>query len=631
MCGIVGWVTSKVLDEDIVRRMTRTLTHRGPDADGFYFSADRRIALGHCRLSIIDLVRGGQPMSNESGSIWVIFNGEIYNFKELRTDLEKKGHVFSTNSDTEVILHGYEEYGEAFTGYFNGMFAFALYDEERGRLVLARDRFGKKPLYYAMKGGEFLFGSEIKALLLHPSISRTLDPNALGRYLTYEYVPSPYSIFLDIKKLPPAHLMIYDVRTEQAELSRYWNLEFHPKTQMDRREASEELLARLKESVRLRLVSDVPLGVLLSGGVDSSTVVALVADLEPHRKIKTFNIAFQEKSYDESRYAREIAQRFDTDHHEEIFSVPKMLESLHDVMQFLDEPFGDASLLPTYLLSQSTRRKVTVAMGGDGCDELLAGYPTYPASRYAEWYKRSPRFFQAAVEGLAARLPVSTKDFSFDFKLRQFLKGVPYDEPRRTQAWLGSFTSPELDELLSEEVKRQMRDLDPLKDLESGDMGAGGGPTDWLDRLIYMYVNCYLADDILFKLDRASMACSLEIRAPFLDYTLAEFLSRLPSSFKLRGWNGKYALKKALERVLPGEIIYRRKKGFGIPIAEWLKEDLSELAREELSVEKLRREGLLNPGCVADLLREHQTGVRNHRKQLWTVLIFELWAKRYLA
>jgi asparagine synthase (glutamine-hydrolysing) len=617
------------VDEGVLRRMTDAVRHRGPDGEGFYISPHRQVGLGHRRLSIIDLAGGSQPMSNEDGTLWVVFNGEIYNFPELRKELEGKGHHFATHCDTEIILHAYEQYGESCVDRLNGMFAFALYDERAHRLFLARDRFGKKPLHYAVAGDDFLFGSEIKSLLAHPKMSRDLDSRSLARYLAYEYVPHPHAIFRGIKKLPPAHRMTYDLGSRQIKVSRYWDLQFRPDPGLGEQEASGELVRRLREAVRCRLMSDVPLGVFLSGGIDSSAIVALMSELMPPQQVKTFNIAFTEKSYDESFYARKVARRFGTDHHEQLFDARQMLSVLDEVVQLLDEPFADASLLPTYLVSRFTRGEVTVALGGDGGDELLAGYPTFPAARYAEWYQRTPGLLKSAVESLARHLPASTKNFSFDFKLRQFLKGISYDDPRRTQVWLGSFSPPELGVLLSDEVRAETNAFDPLEDLDQLHGAHAAESEDWLARLIYQYANTYLTDDILVKTDRASMACSLEVRAPFLDYTLAEFLGTLPSSFKLQGSNGKYLLKQAFHGKLPDDVLYRPKKGFGIPIAQWLKNELSGLATEKLAPDRLRQQGLFNPDRVQALLAEHQAGRRNHRKQLWTLLVFEIWAERF--
>jgi asparagine synthase (glutamine-hydrolysing) len=605
--------------------MTAALRHRGPDDESYYLSPDRRVGLGHRRLSIIDLAGGKQPMANEDGTAWVVFNGEIYNFAELRKRLEDRGHRFATNSDTEAIVHGYEEWGPDCVQKFNGMFAFALWDEREAKLFCARDRLGKKPFYYASLGGDFVFGSELKALLQHPRVSRELDRRSLGRYLAHEYVPAPYSILRDVRKLPAGHTLVYEPGTGRLDVRRYWDLTFEEDRPRGEADYAEELVARLREAVRRRLVSDVPLGVFLSGGIDSSAIVALMAELVPAKQIKTFTVTFLAESFDESDYARAVADRFGTDHHEQVFSVNAMLKVLPEVVGWMDEPFGDASLLPTYLLSKFTRRHVTVALGGDGGDELFAGYPTFVASRYAALYDRVPRLLRRGAERLAAWLPVSTKNFSFDFKVRQFLKGAAYPEPLRTQVWLGSFSPPELDDLLTDEVKSELAGFDPFA-AANGDGAAGPREgAGWLNRLIYRYCKSYLTDDILFKVDRASMAASLEARAPFLDVDFVAFVNRLPPALKLRGRTTKYLLKRALEGKVPHEVLYRPKKGFGIPVAQWLREDARALAQEAFEPACLRRTGLFRPDAVGRLFEEHVSGRKNNRKPLWTLLMFCLW------
>ncbi|MBI5818651.1 MAG: asparagine synthase (glutamine-hydrolyzing) [Verrucomicrobia bacterium] len=624
MCGIAGWVSLNGSDEAVLLRMTAAMAHRGPDAEGFHFSADRRVALGHRRLSIIDLASGAQPMANEDGSVWVTYNGEIYNFAELREDLLRRGHRFATRSDTEVILHAYEQYGSRCVEMFNGMFAFALWDGNAQRLFLARDRFGKKPLHYTLADGAFLFGSEIKALLAHPAVRRNLDPDALAAYLAHEYVPCPLTIFRGIRKLPPAHWMTYEPQTGRTVIERYWTFPLAPDPNLGEQEAAEMLLSELRGAVKRRLVSEVPLGVFLSGGIDSSGVAALMAETVPVGKLKTFNIAFTEKSYDESSYARRVAALLGSEHHEEVFSAGQMLGVLPDVIGFLDEPFADPSLLPTYMLSRFTRKHVTVALGGDGGDELFAGYPSFVASRYAHWFEQAPAPLRAMVEAVARRLPVSARNFSLDFVVRQFLKGVPYPEPLRTQVWLGAFGPSELQQLLPGQV------ADPFAEFRRQTDGFAQSPDELVNRLTAHYTETYMTDDILVKVDRASMACSLEVRAPLLDVRVAELAGRLPARLKLRGRQTKWLLKRALAGKLPHDILHRPKKGFGIPITQWLREDLAPLAREHLAADKLRREGLFDANFVQMLLDEHQRGARNHRKPLWTLLVFELWAARHL-
>jgi asparagine synthase (glutamine-hydrolysing) len=629
MCGIAGILeygeNGRPVDREALARMTAALRHRGPDDDGFHFDetpGGPAVGLGFRRLSIIDVAGGHQPMCNEDGSVWIVFNGEIYNFQELRRELEARGHRFRTRSDTETVVHLYEDMGADCVTRLNGMFALAIWDARRRSLVLARDRMGKKPLYWLDTGRRLLFASELKALLQHPDRPRDLDRAALARYLAFEYVPSPYCIFAGVRKLPAAHLLVWE--RGRADLRRYWEMRFdHRGPPRSERELAAELRARLREAVRLRLVADVPLGVFLSGGIDSSSVVALMAELVPPSSIKTFCIGFEDPSFDESARARTVARFFGTDHREDILAPRTLVDILPDVARFLDEPFADPSIVPTYLLSRFTRRQVTVALGGDGGDELLAGYPTFQAERAARFY-RLPRFLhERVVEPLAARLPVSTDNFSFDFKLKRFLLGAPYEPAVRNQVWLGAFAPAERRALLDGAAG----DHEPYAELRAA---AAAAPTrDPVERLIWLYCRSYLQDDILVKVDRASMACSLEVRAPFLDYTLVDWLGSVPAHLKLRGLTTKYLLKRAMRDVLPPGIAARRKKGFGIPVAKWFKGELRDLARDMLSESRLREQGLFHGPVVSRLLDDHFTGVRDNRKQLWTLFMFQLWYDEY--
>ena len=624
MCGICGIVErSRPIDHQALKRMTAAIQHRGPDDEGFYIAPEEGqtgVGLGFRRLSIIDLVTGNQPIPNEDGSVHVVFNGEIYNYRELRTGLESRGHRFATDSDTEVIVHLYEELGSACVERLNGMFAIALWDTHRGELVLARDRFGKKPLYYADLGGSLLFGSELKSLLEHPRCPRDLDLDALSRYLALEYVPAPYSIFDGIRKLPGGHVLRW--RDGQISLEQFWDLELRPdEPSRSDEQYVDEFRELFQAAVRRRLVSDVPLGAFLSGGIDSSSVVAMMVDVAPAGTVKTFSVGFDERSFDESLHARRVASHFGTDHHEEVFTAGVMLDTLPSVVDWLDEPFGDASILPTYLLSRFTREHVTVALGGDGSDELLAGYPTFPADRLARFY-RVPRLLHTnVIVPLADRLPVSTANFSFDFKLKRFLRAAAAPDDVRHPVWLGSFTPAEQAALLTAAPG------DPFEEQRRVLAAAGG---DRLGKLIYLYAKTYLQDDILVKVDRASMACSLEVRSPFLDVELVEFLSRVPSRLKLRRLETKHLLKRAMGDVLPPGIANRGKKGFGIPVASWFRGELREALQDELSPERIRRQGLFEPTEVKRLVSEHLSGERDHRKALWTLLIFQLWHRRWL-
>jgi asparagine synthase (glutamine-hydrolysing) len=609
------------VDRGVLASMTGVLRHRGPDDDGSLvlgYNDGLSVGLGFRRLSIIDLKTGNQPIANETGSVQLVFNGEIYNYRELRAALERGGHSFRTDADTEVIVHLYEDMGPDCVTRLNGMFAFALWDETNRQLILARDRFGKKPLYYAETGGSLLFGSELKSLLQHPGCPRSLDLDTLCRYLTFEYVPTPYSIFEGVRKLPGGHVLTWTPDSMQVE--RYWDLSFDVGPDMHDEEYAEELLEQLRQAVRRRLVSDVPLGAFLSGGIDSSSVVALMAEALPAGSVKTFSIGFDESSFDESEHARRVAQHFGTEHHEEVFTPSVMLDLLPTVTDFLDEPFGDASILPTYLLSRFTRGHVTVALGGDGSDELLAGYPTFQAERLARLYPL-PEKLNARVGSAVERLPVSTSNFSFDFKAKRFLRGAALPPGKRHAAWLGSFTAAEQARLLTHGA----RDLSH----EPQDAVDAAPTSDHLERLIYLYATTYLQDDILVKVDRASMACSLEVRAPFLDVELAAFISRVPPRLKLRRLDTKHLLKRAMAGVLPPGIADRPKKGFGIPVAEWFKHELREPLLEELSESRLRAQGIFEPAEVRRLVTEHLSGRRDHRKQLWTLFMFQLWHRRW--
>jgi asparagine synthase (glutamine-hydrolysing) len=622
MCGICGMVGYDTVDRVVLTRMAEAIRHRGPDDDGYdvrEYDDGSRVGLGFRRLSIIDLDTGNQPITNESGSVTLVFNGEIYNFRELRMALAGRGHRFSTNADTEVIVHLYEEHGAACVDRLSGMFAFALWDEERRELLLARDRFGKKPLYYADLGRSLLFGSELKSLLEHPKCPRSLDFESLSRYLELEYVPTPRSILAGVEKLPGGHMLRW--RAGRISIESYWDLEYETSALATDEDFVERFREHFREAVRRRLVSDVPLGAFLSGGIDSSSVVAMMAEARPEGGVKTFTIGFGEPTFDESAHARRVAAHFGTEHHEDVFTPRVLLDLLPTVAEFLDEPFADASILPTYLLSRFTREHVTVALGGDGSDELLAGYPTFPADRLASLYRVPRGFHDRVVTPLADRLPVSTGNFSFDFKVKRFLRGAPLSTPERHAAWLGSFRADEQATLL----QRPPGDV-----LGEWRTAYDAAPTrDGVERLIYAYAKTYLQDDILVKVDRASMACSLEVRAPFLDVDLVAFLGSVPSRLKLHRFDSKHLLKRAMANVLPEGISERPKKGFGIPIAEWIKRELREPLHDELSPARIADQGIFEAGEVQRLLSEHMTGRRDHRKQLWTLFVFQLWHRRW--
>jgi len=629
MCGIAGFTFFKEQTIDIretVEKMIGMITHRGPDEQGVY--VDNVVALGSRRLSIIDLASGRQPIHNEDRSLWIVFNGEIYNYPELRDKLTQTGHIFTTRSDTEVIVHLYEEYGVDCLSRLNGMFAFALWDTREQNLFLARDRLGIKPLHYLQYPGGIVFGSELKALLQHPLVEARLDFHALSKYLTYEYVPTPHSIFKGIKKLEPGHYLVHT--KDKLENHTYWDIPIEENAISYKREEehAEELLYRLQESVHKRLLSDVPVGVLLSGGIDSSTVSVLAAEACPHQ-IQSFSIGFDETSFDETRYSQTIVRLLGTKHHHQVLSSQKMLDVIPHVINILDEPIADASIIPTYLLSNMTSQHVKVALGGDGADELFAGYPTYQAHKLVTYYSILPHQIRNVINRLVQRLPVSHRNISFDFKIKQFLRGMGVSSEIRFFLWMGAFLEQEKRNLLTRENQEYLAENNPFEDVihyvqESKLLKE-------FERILYLCMKLYLQDDILVKVDRASMANSLEIRVPYLDHTFVEYVAGLPTIYKLRGLTTKYILKKAVKDILPKEIVRRKKKGFGIPLSKWFNQELKDLLLSYLNEERIKKAGIFHYPYIQRLLDGHFSHKQNNRKQLWTLLVFEMWREHYLS
>jgi asparagine synthase (glutamine-hydrolysing) len=628
MCGIAGFVQrGGMAERSTIERMTATIAHRGPDGDGFYL--DGPAALGHRRLSIIDVAGGAQPMSNEDGNVWITYNGELYNEPPLREALVRRGHVYRTQCDTETPIHLYEEHGEDFASSLNGMFALAIWDANRRRLVLARDRMGQKPLYYSItRTGTLVFASEPKALLAHPEVSREIDPHSLAQYLFYEYVPAPRSIWNGVNKLPPAHVLTFDAESGVVVLKRYWTPPLPTQVSNEPTFPADaaRLWDRLRASVESHRRSDVPLGVFLSGGIDSSSVAAALCEVQPASSIRTYSIGFDDPSFDESSHARAVATFLGTEHHERTFSVANVLDMLPEAATWLDEPFGDASILPTHLLSRFAREDVTVALGGDGADEVLAGYPTFAAERAARAFRRLPRPARALAGAAVQRLPVDHGNISLDFKLKQFLRGASEPRSLAHQRWIGSFSGTEIARLLV-----------------AGDAVPGGVEaehmrraaalahnSDPLTQSLLLYQDTYLPDDILTKIDRASMACSLEVRAPMLDAHMIDWLSALPAAHKYGKGRTKRLLKAAAAGKLPPKILERHKKGFGIPVARWLRGPLSPLVDRLLQPELIYRQGLFRPEAISQLVAEHRAGRKDHRKPLWTLLMFQLWREHWL-
>ena len=627
MCGIAGYTTLKSQlagGEALLRAMTDTLRPRGPDGDGYYL--DERVALGHRRLSIIDLGGGSQPLSVDGGRHQIVYNGELYNYVELRRELETRGHVFSTTSDTEVLLRQLVAGGVDGLQQCNGMFAFAWWDRERRVLTLARDRMGIKPLYYAVANGELIFGSEMKALLKHPAISRRISPLSISKYLTFGYIPAPHTIFDGVHKLEPGHWLQF---SEQGlKRSCYWDLpmEDNPVSPGTLDELSEELRAILGDAVVKHLRSDVPVGVFLSGGIDSSALVALAAG-KVSGKLHTFSVGFEESSYDESPYARMVAERYGTEHHHEVLSSQRAVGLLPSVMGILDEPFGDASILPTYLLSQFTAKHVKVALGGDGGDELFAGYPSFQAHVVMEKLSVLPVTWRLALTRLVRHLPVSHRYASLDFLLQQFFKGAGISPEIRFFLWMGPYGNELKRSILSQSLQTSLIRENPFEDVINY-VRQSGLVSDF-QRILYLCAKLYMQDGILTKVDRASMANSLEVRVPILDYQFVEFACRLPSVFKLKGMTTKYILKRAMRDLLPREIIKRRKAGFMIPLASWLSKELRPMVEDYCSGESIARDGYFDAAGVRQMLDDHFSQKRDHRKAIWTLLAFQIWRRNY--
>lgn len=622
MCGIAGFQGKGSLED--ARRMIACINYRGPDLQEAVMVADTGLA--HARLSIIDLSHGAdQPMFDAERRFCIVFNGEIYNYKQLRAELLPTGrHAFRTDGDTEVLLALYREYGVGMLPKLNGMFAFAIHDAVSGELFLARDRMGKKPLHFAEAPGTFVFGSELKAVLAHPVVDSALDPHALNQYLTFEYVPTPRSMIQGVSKLRPGHHML--VRQGRVVLNEpYWQPRFE-KRALGEAEAMTLLDDVLLKATERRLMSDVPLGVFLSGGIDSSAISWYAQQCSTSR-IKTFSIGFEEASYDESDHARLVAERIGSDHHTRTLTQRQCLDLIPDIYAKLDEPFADASLIPTHLLSRFAREHVTVCLGGDGSDELLAGYPTFGADRFRRLFSALPSPVIAAMRGLANLLPPSDKNISFDFKVKQFMRGFELQRRHVNTLWLGSFTPHEKARLLHPDLLASLHGstgLEPVDDVLRGSPWADGG----MDEVILVFLRTYLLDDILFKVDRASMYTSLEVRAPFMDVEVVELINSLPDALKRQGFNGKYLLKKVMRGKLPDEIIDRPKKGFGIPLSDWLRKELRPMMLDLLSTERLKGEGHFNPAYVQQLVDEHLNGRANHRKLLWTLMVFQLWRQQ---
>lgn len=622
MCGIAGILQCDLrapVDHGVIHAMCDAIVHRGPDDEGVYVNGP--VGLGMRRLSIIDLAGGHQPVHNEDKTIWVVFNGEIYNFPELRPDLEKRGHRFYTHTDTEVIVHLYEEHGAACVEKLRGMFAFVIFDERNQRLLLARDRLGIKPLHYAEFNGQLLFGSEMKSLLAAAPGLKEVNCEALLQYLYFGYIPDPLTAFKNIRKLPPGHVLEWT--DGRASIKQYWDLPAYgthePRTEEG---CLEELEARLAEAVRIRLIADVPLGALLSGGVDSSLVVALMARASS-RPVKTFSIGFTRQDFNEAQHARLVAERFGAEHHELVVE-PKIGETLDALTRSLEEPFGDSSMIPTYHISRLAREHVTVALSGDGGDELFCGYERYGAYMRRRAFEALPEPVRSAYRHwIFPSIPRSAPGRKLAYHV-----SLPWDERYLDLiAFVPSFERQT--RLLTEDFRRQAGGGDPLAGFRQ--ILRSAPAKDPLSKVLYLDTKTYLPGDILTKVDRMSMATSLEARVPLLDHHFVELATSLPSRWKLRGTNQKYILKKLAERVgVPKEAIYRPKQGFAMPLVHWIRNEFKEELPRLLLEKKTLGRGYFEPAGVQQLIKEHQSGARDHSARIWRLMILELWHRNFL-
>jgi len=649
MCGICGEINFNIKDvkAETLQRMCKVLAHRGPDDEGMVFLRDEKffevknplltelkengfeVGLGHRRLAIIDLSSAAhQPMCNENGSVWIVYNGEIYNFHDLRKELIDKGHLFKSNSDTEVILHGYEEWGVDCLSRFRGMFAFALWDVHLQRLFMARDRLGEKPLVYFHQNCHFAFASEIKALLQVPGIEREVNLSSIHHYLTYQYIPSPDTIFQGIQKLPPGHYLLYDLEGN-IKIERYWRLRFNSSAQtgIDPQEVSDRIRKELEESVRLRLISDVPLGAFLSGGVDSSIIVGIMAKLS-HKPVKTFSIGFEEMEFDEISYARMVSKHFSTEHHEFVVR-PNAIEILPKLVWYYNEPFADSSAIPTYYVANLTKDYVKVVLTGDAGDENFAGYPRYLRSQWVYWFTKIPekvrKDWMASFLRMVGFFPVRKDRLN---RLTDFIYTLSSDQARNYFEQIKIFNQKEKEDIYTEEFTKDLEGWDPIDFLL--DKYDEADVDNLLDRLFYLDIHTYLPEDLLVKMDIATMANSLEARVPFLDHVLMELAAGIPSSLKLKGSKSKYILKETFSNLLPQAVLKRKKMGFGVPVSRWFRKELKDYIYEMLLDRKTLNRGYFKREGIERLLNDHVASRYDHSARIWALLFLEVWFRVFM-
>lgn len=626
MCGIVGFVNNNgaEVSRPLIEDMCEAIRHRGPDEDGFY--VERNVALGMRRLSIIDLASGQQPIHNRDKTKWIVFNGEIYNYQQLRRDMEERGHKFYTNSDTEAIVCLYDEVGPDCVKHLRGMFAFAIWDEVEKTLFVARDRVGKKPVLYCHQpNGDLVFGSEFRALLEHPAVSREVDRDAIDSYLSYLCIPAPQTAFKHIRKLEPGHWMLW--KDGRLKTERYWLPDFSKKLNISEEEAIEETTRILRESTRLRMISEVPLGAFLSGGVDSSTVVALMAQ-ESAKPVKTFSIGFEEQDFSELKYAKRVAEHVGAEYHEFIVR-PDAMEVLPTLVEHYGEPYADSSAIPTYYVSRETRKHVTVALNGDGGDESFAGYERYAAMKAAEAYNRFPAMLRKAlIEMPIGMLPTSEIKKSRVRDVKRFLQAVSLPKTERYFRWSSTFDRASKKDLYTADFANSIDGHDASRFQQDWFARANGSGV--LDATLLTDQMTYLPNDLLVKVDIASMAVSLEARSPFLDHHLIEFAASLPEDLKMRRFQTKSLLKKVASRLVPKEVIYRRKMGFGVPVGKWMRNEMKDFTREVLLSERSLQRGVIKPEMLNKYVTEHLDGELDHAFRIWTLLMLELWFQRFI-
>jgi asparagine synthase (glutamine-hydrolysing) len=638
MCGITGalWTEAKAeVAQSTLDLMVDSLTHRGPDDRGTFRSVLQHdaaglipgIGLGFRRLSIIDLQGGHQPMANEDRTIWMVFNGEIYNYRDLRKRLEGSGHRFGSDSDSETIIHLYEDLGTKCFEHFNGMFAIAIWDSHKRQLVLARDRLGKKPLYYQVLADQILFGSELKSLAQSPSFNKAVSPGAIDAFLTYQYVPHPASIYSHTRKVPPGNFVVFnnsDIKAAQPK--RYWNVNWSVESDMSPHEAVTGVEDLLFDSIRLRLRSDVPLGAFLSGGVDSSLIVAL-AQKQLSQPLRTFSIGFDQADFDETDYARQVAHWVGSEH-QEYKVAASAIDTMEQIVTHFDEPFGDSSALPTWHLCKLTRQHVTVALSGDGGDELFAGYDRYRALWMSRWVNEILPLKPILGSKLIQRLPHSNRQRSFIRRLQRFGQALNQPLVRRYLNWLQIFPEQMRVDLYRDDFIEQLPNEDPFEFFESAWKAVGN--RDLVSQASLADLVTYLPCDLMTKVDMASMAHSLECRQPFLDYRLVEFSAKMPSRFKFGCWGSKLILRRAFDRELPRQIWQRKKMGFGVPIARWFQNELRHFVEDHLVGPNVRCHQFFQAAGLKQLVDQHMTGKVNHCYRLWNLLVLELWMRRWL-